>query len=68
MCRAADSATDSGSIGLTLWSSFVADSDDMLREADIAMYKAKKRGGDCLVVYSPEMNTRSRGRLSLENA
>ena len=57
----------SGSIGLTLWSSFSASSEEMLKEADIAMYKAKKRGGDCLVVYAAEMNTRSLSRLSLEN-
>jgi diguanylate cyclase (GGDEF)-like protein len=58
----------SGSIGLTMWSSFWAGSEDMLKEADIAMYRAKKRGGDCIVTYAPEMNTGSRSRLTLESA
>ena len=58
----------SASIGMTLWSTFGAEPEGMLKEADIAMYKAKKRGGDCLVVYAPEMDAGSRSRLSMENA
>src|SRR6202051_2782069 len=32
------------------------------------MYKAKARGGDCIIMYSPEMSAGSRNRLSMENA
>ncbi|MEO8752183.1 MAG: EAL domain-containing protein [Casimicrobiaceae bacterium] len=43
------------------------DAEIMLKDADTAMYKAKARGGDCLVVYTPEMSAGARNRLALEN-
>ena len=44
------------------------DAEAMLRNADTAMYKAKARGGDCMVMYSSEMSAGARSRLSMENA
>ena len=32
------------------------------------MYKAKARGGDCLMLYSPDMSAGAQSRLSMENA
>jgi EAL domain-containing protein (putative c-di-GMP-specific phosphodiesterase class I) len=40
----------------------------MLRNADIAMYRAKARGGNCLVMYTAQMSEGARDRLSMENA
>lgn len=58
----------SASIGVSTSPDASADAETMLRNADTAMYKAKSRGGDCMVVYSAEMSAGSRNRLSMENA
>ena len=61
----------SASIGLAL-SAVVADdraaasADDLLREADIAMYQAKNGGKDHYAVFDREMNVRALERLELE--
>ena len=56
------------SIGLSLSPDSSAGAEVLLQNADTAMYKAKARGGDCLVLYSPDMSAGARGRLSMENA
>jgi len=56
------------SIGLSLSPDSSAGAEMLLQNADTAMYKAKARGGDCLVLYSPDMSEGARGRLSMENA
>lgn len=43
------------SIGLTLSSIGYQNSSDLLRDADIAMYRAKSQGKGCYVVFEPEM-------------
>ncbi len=58
----------SASIGVSASPDSRADAETMLRNADTAMYKAKARGGDCMVVYSSEMSAGARSRLSMENA
>ena len=58
----------SASIGIAASPDASADAETMLRNADTAMYKAKARGGDCMVVYSAEMSAGARNRLSMENA
>src|SRR6266851_217009 len=40
----------------------------LLQNADTAMYKAKARGGDCMIMYNPDMSAGARNRLSMENA
>jgi diguanylate cyclase (GGDEF)-like protein/PAS domain S-box-containing protein len=56
------------SIGISLAADSSAGAGVLLQNADIAMYKAKARGGDCMIIYSPEMSTGARNRLSMENA
>jgi diguanylate cyclase (GGDEF)-like protein len=41
--------------------------DQILRDADIAMYRAKALGKACHVVFSPELRTKAFDRLQLEN-
>lgn len=56
------------SIGVSL---HPRDGDDMrtlLRNSDLAMYRAKERGRNTFEYYSEEMNVRSRRRLRLESA
>jgi EAL domain-containing protein (putative c-di-GMP-specific phosphodiesterase class I) len=44
------------------------EAETMLKNADTAMYRAKARGGDCLVTYETEMSAGAHSRLSMENA
>lgn len=55
-----------GSAGVTL---FPADGDDaerLLSNADMAMYRAKRRGGDRFEFYRPEMTVREQRRAEME--
>jgi len=56
------------SIGIGAASDASAESETLLRNADTAMYRAKARGGNCLVTYTAEMSEGARSRLSMENA
>ncbi len=49
-------------IGVALSSHELRDGDELVRHADIAMYRAKQRGGDCVVVFDPSMS--GQGQLS----
>ncbi len=40
---------------------------DLMRDADLAMYRAKERGRACCEVFDPSMNVRAQKRLALEN-
>jgi diguanylate cyclase (GGDEF)-like protein len=40
--------------------------DDLLRDADVALYEAKASGKDCFVLFAPEMQTAVQDRLQLE--
>ncbi|HKO88879.1 MAG TPA: EAL domain-containing protein [Burkholderiales bacterium] len=58
----------SGSIGI---SSFPADSKDapsLLRNADVAMYRAKEKGKNTFEFYSAQMNVHAFERLALESS
>ncbi|HEV3239802.1 MAG TPA: EAL domain-containing protein [Casimicrobiaceae bacterium] len=57
-----------GSIGISVSPNSSAEAATLLQNADIAMYKAKARGGDCYILYSAEMSAGARSRLSMENA
>ncbi len=54
------------SIGITLLPVDGDKVDELLRNADIAMYRAKSEGRNRFVFFSPEMNDASRQRLQLE--
>lgn len=54
------------SIGIALPSDEGESADDLLRNADIAMYEAKRRGKARFEVFKTPMNVRARERLELE--
>jgi diguanylate cyclase (GGDEF)-like protein len=58
----------SASVGLVHSSGQYRSSDDMLRDADIAMYEAKSRGKNCFVLFTPFMREAVHNRVRLENA
>ncbi len=56
------------SIGITLYPSDNGDAEALLRNADVAMYRAKEYGGNGYEFYSPDMTARAQARLTLESA
>jgi diguanylate cyclase (GGDEF)-like protein/PAS domain S-box-containing protein len=56
------------SIGISVSPDANAEAETLLKNADTAMYRAKARGGDCLVIYSADMSAGAQSRLSMENA
>ena len=54
------------SIGIAVFPDHGKDSDQLLQQADVAMYAAKRRGKNMLVVFGPELGTAARERLILE--
>ena len=58
----------SASIGVTLFESNAVQIDELLKQADIAMYQAKKSGRNMLRFFDPEMQESITQRANLENA
>jgi diguanylate cyclase (GGDEF)-like protein/PAS domain S-box-containing protein len=56
------------SIGISISVDSSAASETLLQNADVAMYRAKARGGDCLMMYSLDMSAGAHSRLSMENS
>ncbi|NTV12635.1 MAG: EAL domain-containing protein [Desulfobulbaceae bacterium] len=56
----------SQSIGIALKSGHYAEPDEIIRDADIAMYQAKANGGDSFVFFDTHMHTRIINRNQLE--
>ena len=54
------------SIGITISGDGTDTPDDLLRDADVAMYRAKSKGRSQYEVFDPEMNARALERLNLE--
>jgi diguanylate cyclase (GGDEF)-like protein/PAS domain S-box-containing protein len=55
-----------GSIGLTLSDSEPQRAEERLKDAELAMYHAKRIGGDRIDVFKPAMRARKTDRLSIE--
>ena len=58
----------SASIGITLHPSDGSDADQLLKNADLAMYRAKSDGGNLFRFYASDMNTRALEAAALDNA
>jgi diguanylate cyclase (GGDEF)-like protein len=54
------------SIGITLVTDFKIDGDEALRQADLAMYRAKDAGRGRFQFYEPEMDMALKARLAME--
>ncbi len=55
------------SIGVSLYPFDGHDAETLVRNADIAMYRAKERGRDNYQLYTRELNERAQVRMKLEN-
>ncbi len=60
------SRTTSVSIGIVLFNKLYAHPQDILRDADTAMYHAKALGGGCYQVFNTSMHTKAVALLQLE--
>jgi diguanylate cyclase (GGDEF)-like protein len=58
----------SGSMGLAVYPADGANAEELLKNADTAMYRAKAQGSDILQLYTPEMNLHAVEQLALESA
>jgi diguanylate cyclase (GGDEF)-like protein/PAS domain S-box-containing protein len=54
-----------GSVGLALGDSEPQSADERLKDAELAMYHAKRNGGDRIDVYKPAMRARKSDRLTI---
>ena len=57
----------SASIGIAVHPNDADNVIDLIRNADAALYQAKKMGGNCFEFYSPDMNTAAVERLMLKS-
>lgn len=62
----AHNLTVTASVGISLYPKDGTDMDALLKNADIAMYRAKDLGRNCFRFYSAQMNERALQRLELE--
>ncbi|MDY6936106.1 MAG: EAL domain-containing protein [Cyanobacteriota bacterium] len=56
------------SIGIALYPEHGDDSETLLRNADVALYRVKEQGRQNFQLYIPAMNSQASMRLSLENS
>jgi diguanylate cyclase (GGDEF)-like protein/PAS domain S-box-containing protein len=54
------------SIGITLFNGLEASIDELLKQADIAMYQSKAAGKNALSFYNPQMQQKINARVELE--
>lgn len=58
--------SSTASIGIALFNNNYTEMDEMLRDADIAMYRAKALGGGHYQIFDPDMHRDARALLQLE--
>ena len=56
-----------GSIGIAVYDGQQSSHQDVLREAEVAMYRAKKSGADRIEIFRPEMRNDQDERVALES-
>jgi diguanylate cyclase (GGDEF)-like protein/PAS domain S-box-containing protein len=56
----------SASIGVAMWSAMYTEAEHLVRDAELAMYRAKQGGKARCEVFDPEMHSRAVRRLKLE--
>lgn len=56
------------SIGIALWTPAGGDPQELLRQADLALYAAKATGRGCFAFFSPDMNERLHERKRIESS
>ncbi|NOT70694.1 MAG: EAL domain-containing protein [Hyphomicrobium sp.] len=56
-----------GSIGIAIWDAEQTGDDDLLKEAELAMYRAKRGGADRIEVFEPDMRRESDDRIQIES-
>jgi diguanylate cyclase (GGDEF)-like protein/PAS domain S-box-containing protein len=59
--------TTSASIGITVFPDDSDNVDSLLKSADVAMYRAKARGGNAFQFYTHDMSVRALERMELQN-
>jgi diguanylate cyclase (GGDEF)-like protein/PAS domain S-box-containing protein len=59
--------TSTASVGIAIHPADAADAAELLRNSDLAMYRAKHEGGNNFKFYSSEMNQRARASLVLDS-
>ncbi len=57
----------SASIGLITWTSANASAEDLLKDAELAMYQAKRFGGDRIEPFRPAFRSAGSDRLQMES-
>ena len=57
----------SASIGILSWDGRHRTAEDLLRDADLAMYRAKQNGREQYAIFNPNMHLQAMQRLQLEN-
>ncbi len=56
-----------GSIGIAVYDGHQVGQQDLLREAEMAMYRAKRSGNDRVEIFKPSMRNEQDDRIALEN-
>jgi diguanylate cyclase (GGDEF)-like protein len=56
-----------GSIGIAIWDGPQLGDDDLLKEAELAMYRAKRSGADRIEVFEPSMRRDRDDRVQIES-